>query len=333
MNIGDKVRMLRAKEEGVITGFMPGNLVEIEIEDGFKIPVMRSELVLVSPLEAERLLPRRERITDQQRLITPAVLSNQGIYLAFIAQNDKELAAYLINNTDWELPFTIGEERSSVLSGVLVGVLRPKSEIKLNDYYLFSTLDNWPTFVVQALWFRRGNVAGRSPLIHRIKVRAQTFYNHKATIPVLNKPGHLYQLDSDTKEPTPTAPAVPRPKAISAEELMREMLKPKNETPTPALTFERPSSVVDLHIEALLPAGPGNRTTSELLDFQLKTFEKTLENAIATGMGDITFIHGAGSGKLRDELHRRLGKHPHVRFFEDAQKQKFGYGATKVTIK
>jgi hypothetical protein len=333
MNIGDKVRMLRAKEEGVITAFMPGNLVEIEIEDGFKIPVMRSELVLVSPLEAERLLPRRERITDQQRLVTPTVLSNQGIYLAFISQNDKELAAYLINNTDWELPFTVSEERGSVLSGVLVGVLRPKSEIKLNEYYSFATIDNWPTFVVQALWFRRGNVAGRSPLIHRVKVRAQTFYNHKATVPVLNKPGHLYQLDSNTKEPTPAAPAVPRPKAISAEELMREMLKPKNDAPTPTISFERPSSVVDLHIEALLPAGQGSRNTAELLDFQLKTFDKTLENAIATGMGEITFIHGAGSGKLRDELHRKLSKHPHVRFFEDAQKQKFGYGATKVTIK
>ncbi len=331
MNIGDKVRMLRAKEEGVITGFLPGNLVEIEIEDGFRIPVMRSELVLVSPLEAARLLPRRERITDQQRLVTPTALANQGIYLAFISQNDRELAAYLINNTDWELPFTIGEESGSTLTGLLSGVLNPKSQVKLNDFYSFATLDNWPTFVVQALWFRRGKAAGKPPLIHRVKVRAQTFYNRKATIPVLNLPGHLYQLDSDDKEPNNT-PAAFRPKAISPEQLKEEMLKPKNDAPT-ALTFDRPSSVVDLHIEALLPTGPGNRAASELLDFQLKTFEKTLENALATGMGDITFIHGAGSGKLRDELHRRLGKHPHVRFFEDAQKQKFGYGATKVTIK
>jgi dsDNA-specific endonuclease/ATPase MutS2 len=70
-----------------------------------------------------------------------------------------------------------------------------------------------------------------------------------------------------------------------------------------------------------------------LLTLQLHTFEKNLENAIASGMSDITFIHGAGSGALRSELHRRLGQHPNVKFFEDAQKQKFGYGATKVTIK
>ena len=54
MNIGDKVRMLRAKEQGVITRFLSGNQVEIEIEDGFRIPVMQSELVVVSPMEAER---------------------------------------------------------------------------------------------------------------------------------------------------------------------------------------------------------------------------------------------------------------------------------------
>ena len=91
--------------------------------------------------------------------------------------------------------------------------------------------------------------------------------------------------------------------------------------------------MIDLHVEALLPKGQGNRSNAELLELQLTTFEKSLEDAIATGMNEITFIHGVGSGTLRTEIHRRLGRHPHIRFFEDAQKQKFGYGATKVSIK
>ena len=52
MNIGDKVRMLYGKEEGVITA-IKGDIIEVAIEDGFSIPVMRREIVIISPEEAK----------------------------------------------------------------------------------------------------------------------------------------------------------------------------------------------------------------------------------------------------------------------------------------
>ena len=331
MNIGDKVRMVRAKEQGVVIQFLAGNQVEIEIEDGFRIPVMRSEVVVVSPMEAERLLKPVGNAAPQAPR-GPVILSNQGIYMAFVAQNDREFAVYLVNNTDWDMPYTLNEERGSTLNGLQSGILKPRSQAKLTDYYSFSTLDNWPTFLFQGLWYRAAKVGFRSPLVKRLKCRAQTFHASKKTVPVLNAPGHLFQLDADEKELlTDTPPTMPTV-ALSSEEIKTQMLKAKSDPTTP-LSFERPSAVVDLHVEALLPNGPGNRQSSELLDFQLETFEKMLENAIATGMSEITFIHGVGSGTLRTELHRRLGRHAHVKYFEDAQKQKFGYGATKVVIK
>ncbi|GAA4398416.1 hypothetical protein GCM10023187_09050 [Nibrella viscosa] len=326
MNIGDRVRMLRAKEEGVVTRFLSGNQVEIEIEDGFRIPVMRSELVVVSPLEAERLLKRNT--PEPQKATAPSILSNQGIYLAFIPQNDREMSLHFVNNTDWDLPFTIGEERGNQVRGLQSGVLKPKSQVKLNELYTVAGFENWPTFLVQALWFRAASVALRPPLVKRLKCRAATFYKSKQTVPVLNQSGHLFQLDTD-ESPPDDAGAIK--KTVAPDALKQEMLTPKSEPV--ALAIERPSAVVDLHIEALLPGGPGKRSNSELLEIQLQAFEKSLENAIASGMSDITFIHGVGSGALRNELHRRLGRHPHVRYYEDAQKQKFGYGATKVTIR
>ncbi|WP_019990809.1 Smr/MutS family protein [Rudanella lutea] len=331
MNIGDKVRMIRAKEQGVVTRFLSGNQVEIEIEDGFRIPVLRSELVVVSPLEAERLL-RPSGNAQPPRPTGPVILANQGIYMAFVAQNDREFAVHLVNNTDWDMPYTLAEERGTTLNGLQSGVLKPRSSAKLNDYYSFSTLDSWPTFLFQGLWFRAAKVSFRSPLVKRLKCRAQTFHASKKTVPVLNQQGHLYQLDADEKEAPAEAP-MPLPTVpLSPQELKEEMLKAKNNPAIPP-SFERPSSVVDLHIDVLLPKGPGGRQPGELLDLQLETFEKLLENAIATGMSEITFIHGVGTGTLRTELHRRLGRHPHVKYFEDAQKQKFGYGATKVFIK
>jgi hypothetical protein len=58
MNIGDRVRLLRGREEGIIVGFGSNNLVEVEIEDGFRIPALRSEVVVVAAEEAQRF--RRE---------------------------------------------------------------------------------------------------------------------------------------------------------------------------------------------------------------------------------------------------------------------------------
>lgn len=340
MNIGDKVRLLRAKEQGVVSRFLPGGMIEIEIEDGFRIPVMRSELVLVSPMEAERLL--KTSVYAPQKTVAPApptIVSNQGIYLAFSPVNDREYTLHLINNTDWEFPYVLGEESTGAAGGVQFrgvhsGVLKPKSQQKMNDLYAHAKFEEWPTFVVQGLWFRAGKSALRQPLIKRFKARAATFFKTKTTLPVLNQPGFLTQLDEAAEQPqTVISPPItpPKPITIRPDELKAEMFKPNAELVE--VSIERPTAIVDLHVEELLPKGSGNRTPADLLKLQLDTFEKTLENAIASGMSDITFIHGVGSGSLRTELHKRLGKHPNVKFFEDAQKQKFGYGATKVTIK
>lgn len=339
MNIGDKVRLLRAKEQGVVSRFLPDGMIEIEIEDGFRIPVMRSELVPVSPLEAERLL--KPTTYAPQKTVTPsapAILANQGIYLAFVPVNDREYTLHLINNTDWEFPYALGEESAGASGGVQFrgmhsGLLKPKSQQKMNDLYVHANFEEWPTFVVQGLWFRAGKSSLRQPLIKRFKARAATLFKQKTTVPVLNQPGFLTQLDAEGAEPASQTPNSNRPKPVTIhpDELKAEMLKPKSDAGS--LSVERPSSVVDLHIESLLPKGAGSRTPADLLKLQLDTFGKALENAIASGMSDITFIHGVGSGSLRTELHKRLGQHPNVKFFEDAQKQKFGYGATKVTIK
>ncbi|MBD2700345.1 Smr/MutS family protein [Spirosoma sp. BT702] len=342
MNIGDKVRLLRAKEQGVVSRFLPNGMIEIEIEDGFRVPVMRSELVPVSPLEAERLLKNNPYAAQKTVApATPSILANQGVYLAFVAVNDREYTLHLINNTDWEFPYVVGEESAAPgggtqFRGLQSGVLKARSQQKFNDHYLHASFEGWPTFVVQGLWFRAGKSSLRQPLVKRFKARTATFFKSKTTVPVLNQPGFLTQLDADTSEsdatlPNSNRPVQPKSVTLRPDELKAEMLRSKSDQEP--VSVDRPSAVVDLHVEALLPNGVGNRSPADLLKLQLTTFERTLENAIASGMNDITFIHGVGSGALRTELHKRLGQHSNVKFFEDAQKQKFGYGATKVTIR
>jgi dsDNA-specific endonuclease/ATPase MutS2 len=73
--------------------------------------------------------------------------------------------------------------------------------------------------------------------------------------------------------------------------------------------------------------------TEDILAFQLQVFEQRLDEAIVAGASEVVFIHGVGNGVLRNEVQKRLSKHPHVEYFKDAKKEKFGYGATLAKIK
>jgi dsDNA-specific endonuclease/ATPase MutS2 len=89
---------------------------------------------------------------------------------------------------------------------------------------------------------------------------------------------------------------------------------------------------VDLHIEALSD-DYHSLDNEAILNIQLSEFNTCLENAVISGAEQITFIHGIGNGILRNKIHKILSQYPHIKYFEDARKEKFGYGATKVHLK
>lgn len=321
MNIGDRVRLLRGREEGIVVAFGANNIVEVEIEDGFRIPAMRSEVVVVAAEESERF---RRQEPDARKGIEPRaakeIVSIKGIFLAFIPLNDVNLAFYFINNTDFDLPYTLGEVRNDAYTALQGGVLKRKNSVKVTEVTT-QNFESWPAYLVQLLFFREGNGTLREPLTRKIRFRANTFFKNKAKAPLLNKDAYLLQLD---KEETPAE--------IKPEQIVEGMLGKGGKTGPTETAVARPPAEVDLHIEKLSD-NYAQMSSPDILKLQLQTFEKSLENAIATGMSEIVFIHGVGNGVLRTELHRRLGKHASVKYFEDARKEKFGYGATAVKIK
>ena len=54
MKIGDKVRFLDAEGGGIVKGFDSKGLVLVEDEDGFEIPTIASQCVVVSEEEDQR---------------------------------------------------------------------------------------------------------------------------------------------------------------------------------------------------------------------------------------------------------------------------------------
>ncbi|MBC7616095.1 MAG: Smr/MutS family protein, partial [Pedobacter sp.] len=155
----------------------------------------------------------------------------------------------------------------------------------------------------------------KAPLVLNRKFRAKDFSSSKNRIPELDKYGWLIRLD----EPLPL---------IDAKKLKESFFRGATEQIKVAI----PSTEIDLHIEKLRDDYQF-LDQSEMVNIQLTYFQQMLDAAIVHQMPKIVFIHGVGNGTLRHHIHKVISKHPQVRTFLDAQKEKFGFGATEVVFK
>ena len=127
----------------------------------------------------------------------------------------------------------------------------------------------------------------------------------------------LFQLDQNVTSPINKNELL---KSINSNEQKEEIIIDSSEI----------SNQIDLHANKLQI---GDRKENEILSYQLQVFERGLDNAIAFGLTDITFIHGVGNGVLRKQIHKILSNRKEsFNYYKDAQKEKFGYGATYVKL-
>lgn len=96
--------------------------------------------------------------------------------------------------------------------------------------------------------------------------------------------------------------------------------------------FENTPEVVDLHLEKV--AGAFSKIAPEdALFVQLEAFEKAMDQAIAAGKLEMRVVHGLGKGKLRQEIHKILAKHPMVDSFKNDYHSSYGFGSTIIIFK
>jgi len=328
MNIGDRVRLLHYTQEGIITNFLPNNLVEIEIEDGFKIPVLKNEVVLIAK---EEKIIFRERRKEEEITSTPAVTAETGFFLAFLPINDKQLSVYLINNTDIDILFTVGEARDTNYYGLTAGHLTKRTSQKVTEAHL-DKFDKWSPLLVQVIFFKAGFTSLKEPLIRKFTFSASTFFKSKGKAPLLDKECYLFQIDQKIVSINPEQIK----ESITERQLptaLSSLTTPAAKNIAPVSMPRQPRQIeIDLHIEQLTK-DYGKMNAMQMLDLQLKTFENALDRAILEALDEVIFIHGVGNGTLRNEIHKRLSKHPNVAYYKDARKEKFGYGATLAKIK
>jgi hypothetical protein len=314
MRIGDKVRFLRSTGEGIIRRIIDQSTVEVEIEDDFLIPVLKNEVVIIS--QDEGIAFREKRYEPQ--INEMEIGKTQGLYLAFIPFNDKQYSLNVINVSSMDIFLSISKEEHNRFDCIFANTIAAESYGKAGEFNI-AAFDQWPGLVIQALYYKYGRSLLKDPLNKKLKFKASSFFKSKQQVPLLNKEGFVFRLDEEILKFNP-------------EEIRDKMFESNTPLVSSAKTIEKPSAEIDLHIEKLV-GDHSPFTPSEILNIQIKAFEKNLENALATGMEEIIFIHGAGNGVLKNHIHKQLSSNKEIKFFKDAQKEKFGYGATYVQLK
>jgi|SRR5690606_13905460 len=119
---------------------------------------------------------------------------------------------------------------------------------------------------------------------------------------------------------------------ILAQELKIEDFhaKPESKKPRSKPHQNDEPKEIDLHIGQLVDY-PYGLSNFEMLQIQLEKVKHEIDLARTERRNRIVFIHGHGSGKLRDELHKLLEAQAKLEFY-DASFRKYKLGATEVKL-
>ena len=160
------------------------------------------------------------------------------------------------------------------------------------------------------------------------KVQPKLFFNAFTNIPFVEKEGlviAIYQNKKGKKQPEL------KPVTLKDIKNIRAQLMGGNTIPSKT-KLSIAADVVDLHWKNIKEKDP-NANKDDIFGHQIHVFEKALDVSIAEGKTSVTFIHGIGSGKLKNAIFAYLESHPCVSSYSNDYDPRYGYGATKVLLK
>lgn len=156
MKIGDKVRFLSEVGGGRVVGFQGKNIVLVEDEDGFEIPMQVRDVVVidsddydiskVNPLEKKKPLPAsatqaREQEEPEEKPITfkPKPLERRegerlNLYLSFLPDDVKEISStgfesYLVNDSNYYMQVSLMSAEGASWKLRFCGIIEPNSKL------------------------------------------------------------------------------------------------------------------------------------------------------------------------------------------------------------
>ena len=161
MKIGDKVRFLSEVGGGRVSGFQGKDIVLVEDEDGFDVPMRITEVVVIgeedydtrhvvevklkqksqaaAPQMEEELEPADQPITFRAKPEERKGGDKLSAYLAFVPMNVKELMqtrfeSYLVNDSNYYLRYTLLSAEGTAYSVRSTGEVEPNTKAYIEEF-------------------------------------------------------------------------------------------------------------------------------------------------------------------------------------------------------
>ncbi len=344
--LGDKVKFLNAVGGGTITKVISKNMVHVENEDGFEIPVLTSEIIMsneeqsgieagISEPAPEKPVPEKKKNVGKFETTEP-VMPLKGhdepeFYLAFLPENsrnplDGQTRVYLINNSNFFLLYHFSQFNGNEYISRESGKLEPNMKL-LIETISQAEITNLPDYCFQLIFFSERAEKMELPLVKTVNINPVKFYKQGS----FEKSGFfkeqvmLFKLNETGMD-----------KAIDelTTKQVRQVIRQKEPSLQSEKKKEMPDVVeVDLHMHELIDTTAG-LSSKEMLDLQMKKFKEEMEAAISSHIvKKVIFIHGLGNGTLKQELRRELSIRYRKYPYQDASFQEYGYGATMVILR
>lgn len=366
--VGDRVRFLNDVGGGKITRIIDSRTISVLNEDGFEIPVLESEVIVIdshSDKSIESFKLESESDTFEEKSKNKITLQHGGL-------NEKES---LSNSSNHEITLNIsgiGEEKDpeGEILGLLIAFV-PKDQMNMVDsdqelyiindspYRVLYSLGKWNQNLIQPIaagillpdskefltTFPKKEL--NNPLGLNIQAIFLKNVPYTAQQPeffdVELNPVKFYRQGSFTENDffeenafilTVVDTQKQEVMKTLTTEAIEESIVQKDIKSKPLEQKKEPELMeVDLHIHELVENYSGMQP-SEILNVQLARFITALETGLRSKTTrKMVFIHGLGNGKLKNEVIRKLQKdYPKLRY-QDASFKEYGFGATMVFVK
>jgi len=329
--VGDKIIVMLTNEEGKVTEIMNEKMVMIEVK-GVRFPAYTDQIDFpyFNMFSQKKVVEKKKIYIDdvQKEKGTLKTKTANGMFIAFMPVYDKDifdddvvekLKIYLINQTDYSYTFRYNLFFNGESNFQLTNTIASLNEFYLHDIKFEDLSDN-PRF--------DGEFSLTNPDKKKVdyfeaslKLKAKQIFKKIEETKLKNEPMFSYSLFEEYPDKVDIE-KVDLSTLGNAGFRIYDLSKIKDHL-APART------VVDLHIEKLTDNWK-HLSNFEILTIQLKEFEKFYELAVSYNQINLTFIHGVGTGKLRNEIHEILKTKKEVKSFVNQYSSAYGYGATEI---
>ena len=349
LKIGDKVRFLNEVGGGRITSVVNKDMVNVETDDGFEVPTMINNLIVVNSPDIYESGRSRNTGTlskpDQFVAKKPAkpeepwfsdknqVTGKDELQFLFVLVPEVpsspptgNISMYLVNNCNDTLLFRFSQKTKYNYETVAAGSASPNSKVYLG-LIKPEMLADLPVYCFQWLNFRKRSKELETFQQKEITLSAVKFYkpNTFVVTRLFKVPVMVIQLHEN--------PLKAELEKLSEHDFQEAVLqKEPRKREQPVVLPDSELIEIDLHIHELLD-NFNNMTNAEMLAVQLNKFHEELARAISSGAKKIVFIHGVGNGTLKNELRRELQRKYSKYPSQDASFREYGYGATMVILR